>query len=119
MSSPPPDRTNLRDLLRCVRSLVGMHDVPDDPRVKKPWFSPLGCFLAALAGAVLGTLVRYRALPFLWDDTILSAGKLVPTVQWAAFMSKFFYLGSAVMVVTGIIALLTLSEANRRYIAQL
>jgi hypothetical protein len=46
----------------------------------------MGCFLAALAGAVLGTLVRYRALPFLWADTILSGGKLVPTAQWAAFM---------------------------------
>lgn len=79
----------------------------------------MGCFLGALASVVLGTLVRYRALPFLKVDMILSGGKLVPTEQWAAFMSKFFYIGSAVMVVIGIIALLSLSEANRRYIAQL
>ena len=79
----------------------------------------MGCFLGALAGVVLGTLVRYRALPFLRDNTILAGGRLVPTEQWAAFASKFFYVGSAVTVLIGIIALLTLSEANRRYIAQL
>jgi uncharacterized oligopeptide transporter (OPT) family protein len=87
--------------------------------MKKLWFSPIGCFLGALAGVVLGTLVRHRALPFLRGDTILSGGKLVSTAEWTAFMSKFFYIGSAVMVLIGIIALLTLSEANRRYIAQL
>jgi hypothetical protein len=87
--------------------------------VKKPWFSPIGCFLAAIASVVLGTLVQYRALPFLRDETILAGGKLVPTAQWAAFMSRFFYIGSVVALVIGVIAMLTLSEANRRYIAQL
>ena len=87
--------------------------------MKKPLLSPMGCFLAALAGLVLGTLVRFRALSFLREDMILSGGKLVSTAQWAVFMPKFFYVGSAVSVVIGLIALFTLSDANRRYIAQL
>ena len=87
--------------------------------MKKPLFSPMMCFVAALAGIVLGTLVRFRALPFLRGETILSGGRLVPTEQWAAFMSRFFYFGSAVMIAVGLIALFMLSDANRRYIAQL
>ena len=80
----------------------------------------MGCFLGALAGVVMATLVRNRALPFLRGDTILAAGgKVVPTEQWATFASKFLYVGSAAMVLLGLIALFTFSEANRRYIAQL
>jgi hypothetical protein len=90
-----------------------------DELVKKPLFSPMVCFVAGLARVVLGTLIRFRALPFLHSETILSAGRLVPTQQWAAFMSRFFYFGSAVMVAVGLITLFMLSEANRRYIAQL
>jgi hypothetical protein len=37
---------------------------------------------------VLGTLVRYRVLPFLRDDTSLAGKRLVPTEQWATFASK-------------------------------
>jgi hypothetical protein len=88
-------------------------------RMKKPWFSPIGCFLGSLAGLILGTLVRRRALPFLRDETILSGGKLIPTTEWVEFASNFFYIGSAVTLIIGIIALVSLSDANRRYIAQL
>ena len=87
--------------------------------MKKPWFSPIGCFLASLAALILGTLVRNRALPFLHDETILSGGKLIPTTEWVEFASNFFYIGSAVALIFGIIALVSLSDANRRYIAQL
>ena len=87
--------------------------------VKKPLFSLMMSFVAAMGALVLGILVRFRALPFLRGDTTLSAGSLVPTEQWAAFMSRFFYIGSAVFLVVGLITLLTLSDANRRYIAQL
>jgi hypothetical protein len=76
-------------------------------------------FLAALWALVLGTLIRFRDLPFLRGDTILSGGRLVPTEQWAAFMSRFFYIASAVFLAVGLITLLMLSDANRRYIAQL
>ena len=87
--------------------------------MKKPLFGPMSCFLGACAGIVLGTLVRFRALPFLREETILSGGKLVPTAQWAAFISKLFYFGAAAMIAVGLVALFTLSEANRRYIAHL
>jgi hypothetical protein len=63
------------------------------------------------------TLKFTRTQPPMWR--MADATDLVPTAQWAVFMSKFFYVGSAVTVVIGIIALLTLSGANRRYIAQL
>jgi hypothetical protein len=49
----------------------------------------MGRFLGALGGGiVLGTLVRYRVLPFFRDDTILAGKRLVPTEQWATFASK-------------------------------
>jgi hypothetical protein len=87
--------------------------------MKKPWFSPMGCFLGSLAALVMPTLVRHRALPFLRNETILSGGQLVPTTEWVAFAAKFFYAGSAVALVVGIVALVSLSDANRRYISQL
>jgi hypothetical protein len=87
--------------------------------MKKPWFSPIGCFLGSLAALILATLIRHRALPFLRDDTILSGGKQVLTAEWVAFASKLFYIGSVVSFVIGVIALVNLSDANRRYIAQL
>ena len=79
----------------------------------------IGCFLGSPAALILGTLVRQRALPFLRDETILSDGKPVLTTEWVAFASKLFYIGSVVSLVIGIIALVSLSDANRRYIAQL
>ena len=87
--------------------------------MKEPWFSPIGCFLGSLEALMLETLVRHRALPFLRDETILAGGKLVLTTEWVAFASNLFYIGSAVALVIGIIALVSLSDANRRYIAQL
>src|SRR5437867_807093 len=47
-------------------------------------------------------------------ETMLAGGKLVLTTA-----SNLFYIGSAVALVIGIIALVSLSDANRRYIAQL
>ena len=82
--------------------------------MKEPWFSPIGCFLGSLEALILETFVRHRALPFLRDETILAGGKLVLTTA-----SNLFYIGSAVALVIGIIALVSLSDANRRYIAQL
>ena len=67
----------------------------------------------------MATLIGHRALPFLRDETIRSGGELIPTTEWAAFGSKFFYIGTVVSLVIGIIALVSLSDANRRYIAQL
>ena len=87
--------------------------------MKKPLLSPIGCFLGSLAALVMATLVQHRALPFLRDETIRSGGELIPTTEWVAFGSKLFYIGSVISLVIGIIALVSLSNANRRYIAQL
>jgi hypothetical protein len=87
--------------------------------MKKPWVSPMGCFLGSLAALIMATLVRHRALPFLRDETILSHGELIRTTEWVASASKLFYTGSVVALVMGVIALVSLSDANRRYIAQL
>jgi len=87
--------------------------------IKRPLIGPMSCFIAAILAAIFGVLVCLRALPFLREDTILSGGKLHPTGPWAAAMAKFFWCGSAAFVLLGVIGLLILSDANRRYIAQL
>ena len=87
--------------------------------MKKPLLSPMGCFLGSLAALVMATLIRHRALPFLRDDIIRSGGNLIPTAEWVAFGSELFYIGCVVSLIVGIIALVSLSDANRRYIAQL
>ncbi len=48
---------------------------------------------------VMGTLFKYRALPFLKDDTILSGGKQVPTADFAAFGARWFYIFGAACVI--------------------
>lgn len=76
-------------------------------------------FLGSLWAIILGTLFRFRVLPFLHADTILSGGKQVPTKQFAHFGSNFFYCGAVVFFVFSLVGVLTLNEARRRYIAQL
>jgi hypothetical protein len=87
--------------------------------MKKPLVGPMSCFIGALSGVVVGTLIRLRALPFLREETILASGSRIPTAEWAAFASQLFYVASAGLVAIGLIALFTFSEANRRYVAQL
>ena len=53
--------------------------------------SPFSMLFGGVCALVLGTLFRYRALPFLKDDTILSGGKLTPTAEFAAFGARWFY----------------------------
>ena len=66
---------------------------------------PIRWILGGVSGLVLATIVRYRALPFLQHDTILSGGKLYPTAQWASAMAKFLYIGSAVFLLIGMLSL--------------
>lgn len=87
--------------------------------MEKPWVSPMGCFLGSLAALIMATLVRHRALPFLRNETILSHGELIPTTEWVASASNLFYVGSLVALLMDVVALVSLSDANRRYIAQL
>ena len=76
-------------------------------------------FLSASWAIILGFLFRFRVLPFLQADTILSGGKQVPTEQFAHFASTFFWIGAAVVITLGIVGIFTLSEPRRRYIASL
>lgn len=87
--------------------------------MQKPILPAMSAFLATFWAIVLGTLMRFRLLPFLYPDTVMSGGKEVPTEQLAHFFSNFFYVGAAVMFVLGLVGLLTLNDARRRYIAQL
>ena len=90
------------------------------PAPQKPvMFPPLVGFLSAVWCVVLGTLIRFRVLPFLRPDTILSGGKQVPTGQFAHLGSNFFYGGGATIFIIGLIGITTLTEPRRRYIAQL
>jgi hypothetical protein len=52
---------------------------------------------------VMGTLFKYRVLPFLKDDTILSGGKQMPTADFAAFMARGFYIFGAACVIGSLI----------------
>ncbi len=89
------------------------------PMQKPVMFPPLVGLLSAVWSGVLGTLIRFRMLPFLKEDTILSGGKQVPTEQFAHFGSNFFYGAAAAIFVLGLIGIATLTEPRRRYIAQL
>ncbi len=86
---------------------------------QKPLLAPMHSFLGTLGMIVAGTLCRYRMLPFLQADTVLSHGQQVPAEHIAHFLSNAFYGIAAFAFLTGVIGLLTLDEARRQYIAQL
>ena len=54
----------------------------------------------------MGTLFKYRALPFLKDDTILSGGKQIPTEGFAASGARMFYIFGAACLIGSLIWLL-------------
>ena len=57
--------------------------------------------LGGTCAFVLGTLFKFRALPFLKDDTILSVGRQVPTEEFAELFARWFYVfGTACMLVS-------------------
>ena len=51
----------------------------------------------------MGTLFKYRALPFLKDDTMLSGGKQVPTADFAAFGARWFYVFGVACVIGSLV----------------
>ena len=61
--------------------------------------SPLSLFIGSLGGFVMGTLFKYRALPFLKDDTILSGGKQIPVAGFAASGAHMFYIFGAACLI--------------------
>ena len=65
--------------------------------------SPLSMLMGGVCALVTGTLFKFRALPFLKDDTILSGGKQVPTSEFAASAARGFYVFGAACVVGSLI----------------
>ena len=57
--------------------------------------SPYVMFLGPIGGVILGVLFRFRVLPFLKSDTILSGGREVPTLDFANFVSCMFFVFAA------------------------
>ena len=70
-------------------------------------------FPAALWAIILGFLFRFRVLPFLKADTILSGGRQVPTERFAHIASLFFWGSAAVVIVIGVVVVLTLNKSRR------
>jgi hypothetical protein len=61
--------------------------------------SPLTMLVGGMVSLGIGTLFKYRVLPFLKEETILSGGKLMPTANFAAFGARGFYiLGTACVI---------------------
>jgi len=60
--------------------------------------SPLSATIGGLGALAMGFLCKFRVLPFLKPDTILSGGRLVPTAEFANLMASFFFVGSAVIL---------------------
>jgi len=54
--------------------------------------SPLSILFGGACALVLGTLFKFRTLPFLKGDTILSGGRQMPTAEFAAFGARWFYI---------------------------
>jgi hypothetical protein len=64
---------------------------------------PFSILFGGASALVLGTLCRYRVLPFLKDDTILSGGKRVPTAEMAAMFERMFYAFGAACIIGSLI----------------
>ena len=54
--------------------------------------SRLSLLLGGACALVLGTLFKFRILPFLKGDTILSGGRPMPTEEFAEFGARWFYI---------------------------
>jgi hypothetical protein len=74
--------------------------------------TPKSMLLGSIGAIVLGMLFKFRALPFLKAETILSGGKQVPTADFASFMANgFFIFGFGTFVVA--IAYLAFQKKRR------
>ena len=80
---------------------------------QKPLTVAVTFSFAALWAIILGFLFRFRVLPFLKADTILSGGKQVPTEQFAHIASLFFWGAAAVVIVLGIVIVLVLRRSRQ------
>ncbi len=55
--------------------------------------------IGGVGALVMGTLFKFRALPFLRDDTILIGAKQMPTSEFATFGARWFYIFGAACVI--------------------
>jgi hypothetical protein len=81
--------------------------------------TPFSSLIGGIGALIFATLAKYRLLWFLRDDTIVSGGRQVPTADFAASMSRMFFIAGGVFIVLAFVLLFTLSEERRRRIAQL
>jgi|RhiMetdeSRZDD1v2_1073273.scaffolds.fasta_scaffold1832527_2 hypothetical protein len=66
-------------------------------------FSPIHILLAGLGGLVMGTLYKYRALPWLKDEMTFDHGHWKRTADMAADNARLFYVGGVVCVIASLI----------------
>ena len=81
--------------------------------------SPFSSLIGGIGALIVAALAKYRIFWFLHDDTILSGGKQVSTIEAAAFISNLFTIFGVFAITLAFILLLTLSDDQRRRIAQL
>ena len=62
-------------------------------------------FLASAAAAALGLLSKFRILPFLRPDAVMSGGKLVSAEELATLFSRLFFGFAAVAFLIGLVLL--------------
>jgi hypothetical protein len=78
--------------------------------------SPLSLLLGGFGGFVMGTLFKYRALPFLKDDTMLSGGRQIPTAGFAVSGARMFYIFGAACLIGSLICFLIRARKRMRTI---
>lgn len=81
--------------------------------------TPFSSLLGGVSALIFATLIRYRVLWFLREDTMLSGGRPVSTAEFAATTSQYLYIFGAFAVVLGVVLLFRISEERRQRLAQL
>jgi hypothetical protein len=65
--------------------------------------SRFSMLLGGACALVLGTLFKFRILPFLKGDTILSGGRPMPTEEFAEFGARWFYVFGSTCILGSLI----------------
>jgi hypothetical protein len=65
--------------------------------------SPITAFLGGTGAIIIGVLIKFRILPFLQHDTVMSGGRPVPAGEFAEWMSRNFFIFGAILFAVAII----------------
>ena len=65
--------------------------------------SPISMLTGGVVALILGVLFRFRVLPFLKPDMMLSGGKEVSTAHFSAWTSKVFFISGIVCILASLI----------------